>query len=593
MKSVSRAERKRATEFLQLLDSIGIFLGDHIDPRDVEDSIPFRVDAVRLQRALFTKPSVSQHRELARMLENLSFVLSKHKKAKLACIAAEQALIIRRECYKLHPDTDCVPLATLLDRYSGRLHSDNRNEEAIGACKEAADLWGTLSTDDGNIYSEFQADSLQNLGLRFDSLQRFEDAKTAEEQGLMLRRTLYEKDPEQHRKPLLKSLENYIASLKNLGLAEETRAAREEQESLRSPSVSHENRRSRSSLGQTSGIHPSYKDYLRTSLLHGVTKANDSVAQSEHLLTLDHHPNPLSGANSGSPISTQIDVYSTWVPSSELLLVLNECSSDTSMDDSSMKLKVEQALGLARLAVSGSFTKGKRETSVKFRDVIDEIDTLFTATPKWRHHTILLRNELTRLQRVLCIGSPLGQQGDLARFLLNEALALQYHGRGQEAPKLLEEALVIQRECFRLRPGVERPRLAFHLEWHSFCLHAEQRYEEAVEMCEEELRLRRLLYEFDPEESIAPLADVLQNLGVRLNSAQRPEDAKVAEAEGLVLRRILYDAHPELHRENLVTCLKNHGITLNALGLKKESKAVRAEYRQIRALSEDGSIITA
>ncbi|KAF8315962.1 hypothetical protein DL93DRAFT_2227228 [Clavulina sp. PMI_390] len=276
-------------------------------------------------------------------------------------------------------------------------------------------------------------------------------------------------------------------------------------------------------------------------------------------------------------------------PSAELIGKLHDLDDDVTVEDEAIKTKVKTALELApNIAIIDSISKSVRKRASKFIDVIDEIDTFLGNSPEREPDTLIYRAEAVRLQRALYLDTPLSSQGDLARLLRNQALALHRHKRDEEACVLDEEALAIRREGYRVRPSANRARLAGMLHTYSIHLYSIKRLEEALSTNEEAVVLRRLLYEYDPDEYIEPLSSSLENLGVRRGSVQRFEDAKLAEEEALVLRRIMYEKDQEKNRKALADCLHNYSITLDDLGLPKESRAAQAERDALRALMNEG-----
>ncbi|KAF8315959.1 hypothetical protein DL93DRAFT_2166540 [Clavulina sp. PMI_390] len=277
-------------------------------------------------------------------------------------------------------------------------------------------------------------------------------------------------------------------------------------------------------------------------------------------------------------------------PSTKLIEKLNDLNDDETIENKRIKAKIKTALELApSIFIVDTLQKSIRKRASKFIDVIDDIDTFLGNSSEREPHTLLFRTEAVRLQRALYMDTPLASQGELARLLRNQALALHRHNRDEEACVIDEEALTICREGYRVRPSENRARLAGILHTYSIHLYSIKRLEEALSTNEEAVVLRRLLYSFDPDEYIEPLASSLENLGVRRWSVQRFEDAKLAEEEALVLRRIMYKKDQEKNRKALADCLHNYSITLDDLGLPKEWQAAQAELDILRPLMEDGN----
>ncbi|KAF8316847.1 hypothetical protein DL93DRAFT_2165957 [Clavulina sp. PMI_390] len=198
---MSQEMYSRAAVLLDLLDRIGHSLGDSLEPQHVEDSLPFRLEAVVLQRTLSIGSPLRSQGELARLLWNLAIVLHKLGRNKEPCLVDEEALAIRRDCHRSRPDANLHLLAAQLHVYSIQLHCEERYLEAVEACEEAAMLRRSLYECDPSKHTEPLAKSLHNLAAFLTSAERLEDAKVIGEEAIMLRRILLEKEPGQHRSP--------------------------------------------------------------------------------------------------------------------------------------------------------------------------------------------------------------------------------------------------------------------------------------------------------------------------------------------------------------------------------------------------------
>ncbi|KAF8308147.1 hypothetical protein DL93DRAFT_2087285 [Clavulina sp. PMI_390] len=274
-------------------------------------------------------------------------------------------------------------------------------------------------------------------------------------------------------------------------------------------------------------------------------------------------------------------------PSSELMEKLHELSHDEAITDDSVRRKVKEAIEMApTISVVAPVPRDMRDRAAQFRELIDSIDTFLEEPLERFDDMVLIRTEALRIQRALAFGTRRGSQthADLARFARNLALALHKKKENDEACVLDEEALAIRRECFKVRPGAERPYLAKVLHSYSIHLHAEERYKEALAASEEAVQLQRLLYELDPDEAMDGLAMALRDCGIRLSSVQRFEEAKATEEEGLVLWRLLYQKNPGKYRSLLDQALTNYIVSLKDLALVPEVKAARAERDEIRGV---------
>ncbi|KAF8308142.1 hypothetical protein DL93DRAFT_2087279 [Clavulina sp. PMI_390] len=238
------------------------------------------------------------------------------------------------------------------------------------------------------------------------------------------------------------------------------------------------------------------------------------------------------------------------------------------------------------ISVEGSVSKIMREQATRFCTLIGDIGDFFHWEPERLEEELILRSESVHLQRALSFGARPGSQAQasLAQSLRNFSIPLHKIGLSTQACILDEEALAIRRECYRARPGEQRPYLADVLDGYSRHLHVTGRRDEALEAAEEAIKYWRLLYEFNPDEYSVKLAGALQELGIGLSSMQRLEECKAAEEEALMLWRSLYREEPERYRSSLVNSLTNHIITMKDLGLQDESRTLYAEFCELHAL---------
>ncbi|KAF8315961.1 hypothetical protein DL93DRAFT_2096595 [Clavulina sp. PMI_390] len=229
--SLSKSMRKRADKFSNVIDEIDTFLGN--SPEREPDTLIYRTELVRLQRALYLDTPLSSQGDLARLLRNQALTLHKRDRDEEACVLDEEALAIRREGYRVRPGATRARLAAMLHTYSIHLYSIKRFKEALSTNEEAVVLRRLLYEYDPDEYIDLLASSLENLGVRRGSVERLEEAKLVEAEALVLRRIMYEKDPEKSRKALADCLHNYGITLDGLGLPKESRTAHAERDALR------------------------------------------------------------------------------------------------------------------------------------------------------------------------------------------------------------------------------------------------------------------------------------------------------------------------------------------------------------------------
>ncbi|KAF8308143.1 hypothetical protein DL93DRAFT_1954572 [Clavulina sp. PMI_390] len=448
--------------------------------------------------------------------------------------------MIRRECFRIRPESERPHLASMLQTYSSHLFNEQRWGEALATCEEAVALRRALHESNPEKYMETLANSLFYLGARLSKVQRFKDATAVEKEGLVLWRQLFEKDM-RHQRSFAPALDKYIHSLSNCGTA----AAEEYQQAVV------ERKALRAKL-QEAGIRPASDN--TSSRAHQCGKQSRGIS-------CGHHRIPYDG------------------PGAALITKLHELNESEDITNEKTKEHAKEALELAPQIVIGSesfLPPPLYHRAMKFRHLIGLINGyLYDAGRK--ADNLLFSAEAVRLQRTLSGCAPVNMRGELARLLLNHALALDSCGYAVEACASFEEALLIRRECYSVSPGAQRPLLASLLQSYSIHLKDLERFAEACAMGEEAVKLRRVLYVLDPEEHIAGLADSLTSLGARMSSVQRFTDATAVQNEGLLLWRQLYEKDMLNYYQALTVALNQYIISLSDCGAAEEYQRAVSE----------------
>ncbi|KAF8308139.1 TPR-like protein [Clavulina sp. PMI_390] len=582
--SLPRSMRRHATRLCDLLGWIANYLesiGRH------KDVLLFRVEAVRLHRALLSCTTLSPCRELARLLSCQALALESLERVDEACALDEEALQVSRYCYRMHPGTGRFWLASILVIYSSHLLHIGRDAEGYAAIEEAVKLYRVAYSLDPEHISDLW-NALVALGALMSSMQRFSDAAGVKEEALQLLRILYERDPEQHRGSLIECLTDHITTLEDLGLPKERNAVRAELAKIRAEAPKEE------SVRPQLRRNPSAVQPVRLAMKFGSLTARPAPMVSLHAsgsvgapLHFHQHRGLQSEARDPTPAPSPPRYEAA---SAELITKLRDLCQDETIIDEVLKSHIKQVLEMApTISLADSpVLRPMYERAIEYRQLIDDIDNVFHGLPGRLQDVLILRAENVRLQRALAHGTRPGSQAHskLAHCLLNLALAVHDNGQGAEACKLDDEALILRRQCYAARPGEQRPYLTDMLYTYSQHLYAGERYEEALELAEEAASVRRILYELDPDNCKPALAAALIDLGVRLSSVQRFGDAKSVEEEGLDLWRDLYHEDPETHGSSLIHALTNHVVSLKDLALSTEAIAIQAELDQLQALIE-------
>lgn len=189
-------------------------------------------EAVRLQRGVSTRTPLRERAALALMLNNFGLVLASDGRHNEACLAEEEAILIRWELYRIRPSVSRIHLADSLYNYGINLSACERYEEACAADVKAIGLYKMLFEQVPDKNCRLLVNSLHNYGRHLCHLSRFEEARRSYAEALTFHRDLYKQDPDEHRQDLADTLEQYIGVLDDLGMMSEWRLAVEERKAL-------------------------------------------------------------------------------------------------------------------------------------------------------------------------------------------------------------------------------------------------------------------------------------------------------------------------------------------------------------------------
>ncbi|KAF8308140.1 hypothetical protein DL93DRAFT_2087276 [Clavulina sp. PMI_390] len=201
----------------------------------MDDGLLFGAETVRLERSLTSCVPPTLHMRLAGHLYSQATALHQVGRHTDACVLGKEAVSIGRACYEANPGPARPLLASLLMTHSFHLaYSDTKlAEEGRAAAEEAVELCRLAYALDPDQNTIRFANALQILGSHMYEAGRFTDATTIEDEGLKLRRMMYEKDHEEHREALIRSLSNHVHTLQNLEPPEKLSAAKSELAKLR------------------------------------------------------------------------------------------------------------------------------------------------------------------------------------------------------------------------------------------------------------------------------------------------------------------------------------------------------------------------
>lgn len=111
-----------------------------------------RSEAVRFQRGVSKKTPLGEQATFGRMLNNLGIALNDDGRPDESCVADEDAILIRRELYRIRPSASRSDLALSLYNYGIHLGMCKRYKEACVADAEATGLYKILFERDSDEY---------------------------------------------------------------------------------------------------------------------------------------------------------------------------------------------------------------------------------------------------------------------------------------------------------------------------------------------------------------------------------------------------------------------------------------------------------
>ncbi|MCG8356528.1 MAG: tetratricopeptide repeat protein, partial [Kiloniellales bacterium] len=131
------------------------------------------------------------------------------------------------------PDDVTQELARIATHLANRLSDLGRREEALTAAQEAVDIRRDLAQAQPDAFKPYLATSLNNLGTMLSHLGRREEALTAAQEAVNIRRDLAQVRPDAFKPDLAMSLNNLGTRLRDLGRREEALTAAQEAVDIR------------------------------------------------------------------------------------------------------------------------------------------------------------------------------------------------------------------------------------------------------------------------------------------------------------------------------------------------------------------------
>ncbi|MFJ9967672.1 tetratricopeptide repeat protein, partial [Streptomyces avermitilis] len=422
------------------------------------------------------------------------------------------------------PDTTLDTLLQLTDRLPHASH--NLAETAAHLAQRLADHYRALTATDSDAFLPDLAMSLNNLSIRLGGLGRREDALTAIEEAVTVRRELAAARPDAFLPDLAMSLNNLSGHLWGLGQREDALTAIEE---------------AVTAYRQLAAARPdAFLPDLATSLnnlsvqLGGLGRHEDALTAIEEAVTVRRE---LAAARPDA-----------FLPG--LATSLNNLSiqlGELGRHEDALTAIEEAVTAYRQLAAArpDAFLPGLATSLNNLSIRLGELGQ--------REDALTAIEEAVTAYRQLAAARPDAFLPDLASSLNNLSGDLWGLGRREDALTAIEEAVTVRRELAAARPDAFLPDLATSLNNLSGHLWGLGQREDALTAIEEAVTVRRELAAARPDAFLPDLASSLNNLSIRLGGLGQREDALTAIEEAVTVRRELAAARPDAFLPGLAT----------------------------------------
>ena len=446
--------------------------------------------------ALQLAPQPAQAASLAGQLPEHSVRLA----ALAATLASQQVTQDRADAHGGEPDA-ANRLAGSLNDLSLRLADLGRREEALTAIQEAVTIRRELAAGRPDAFRPALATSLTNLSVLLAGLGRREEALAAIQEAAGIYRELAAGRPDAFRPALAGALTNLSLWLAGLGRREEALAASQE------------------AAGIYRELAAARPDAFRPALAGALTNLSNRLAD------LGRREEALAAIQEAAGIYRELAAARPDAFRPDLATSLNNLSN--------------------RLAGLG-----------RPEDALAAIQ------------------EAAGIYRELAAARPDAFRPDLAMSLNNLSNRLAGLGRPEDALAAIQEAVTIRRELAAARPDAFRPDLATSLNNLALRLADLGRPEEALAAIQEAVTIGRELAARWPDTYRPALAKTLTNLSLRLAGLGWREKALTAIQEAAGIYRELAAARPDAFRPALARALTN--LSLRLIGFACAGEPVHA-----------------
>ncbi|KAF7968783.1 hypothetical protein HWV62_29336 [Athelia sp. TMB] len=449
---------------------------------------------------------------------------------------------------------DDVSQAQALFSLSYRLEYVGRLEEALSAIDDSVQLRRALAAQQPTIFGTKLADSLHNLSCHLSDLGRHEEALTAIQEAVEVYRPLAAEQPAIFNANLALSLNNLSYDLSDHSRHEEALAAIQEAVGLRRALAAE----------RPAGVNADLAVSLNTL----------SLRLSNH----GRHEEALAAIQEAVGLRRALAAERPAAFNADLAESLNNLAIYLSNHGRHAEAlaAIQEAVGLRRALAA--------ERPAAFNaDLATSLNNLAIYLSNHGRHAEALAaiQEAVGLRRALAAERPEAFNAVLASSLNNLSNHLSDHGRHEEALVAIQEAVGLYRALAAERSAAFNAELAASLNNLSNRLSDHGRHEEALAASQEAVGLYRALAAERPAAFNADLAQSLYNLSFDLSSFGRHEDALEVIQESTGLYRALAAERPKVFTSDLSNALKRLSRCLSASGREEEAQIILDEAQSL------------
>ncbi|KAF7968466.1 hypothetical protein HWV62_30517 [Athelia sp. TMB] len=571
-----------------------------------QDALSVEEEGVNLYRALAMEQPAVYNGGLACGLMNLSVRLARLGRAQEASSAGEEAVDLYRPLAAEQPAKYNANLASSLSNSSLHLSALGRVQEALSAAEEAVDLYRVLAAERPAAYNGDFAKCLHNVSKHLSALGRAQEALLAVEEAVNLYRALAAERPASERPvsytaDLATFLTNSSSYLSALGRAQEALSAGEEAVNLRRALAAERpaayNADLASSLNKLSNDLSAFgRAREALSAAEEAVNLNRALAAerpaaynadlasslgnlSNHLSALGRAQEALLAGEEGVNLYRVLAAERPAAHNGDLATSLSNLSaflSDLGRAQEALSA-VEEAVMLRRALVAEQPAAYNADLASSLGNLSNHLSALGRA-----QEALFAGEEGVNLYRALAAERPAAYNGDLATSLSNLSAFLSALGRAQEALSAVEEAVMLRRALAAERPAACNAHLAMSLGNLSNRLSELGRTQEALSAAQETAILFRSLATERPAAYNTYLAQSLQALSHCLIDLGRDDEALVAIPEAVELYRALAVERPAQFNKPLMASLIVLNNAMVGLGMGVPTE-IREEIRYLQA----------